>query len=158
MPESVTDRPTKNHEYIFLLAKSERYYCNMEAIMEDCDPANGRDSATSRRVVPPGQVPDSGFVNGMRFAKRNKRTVWTVPTQPFPEAHFATFPEDLIKPCILAGCPAGGTVLDPFYGAGTTGLVARALGCNVIGIDINAEYLKISARRLSQEVLALEAQ
>jgi DNA modification methylase len=84
---------------------------------------------------------------------RNKRSVWTVATQPFPEAHFATFPEELIKPCILAGCPAGGTVLDPFGGSGTTGLVARANGCKAILIELSAEYVKIAEKRLRQEVI-----
>src|SRR5206468_1484714 len=77
---------------------------------------------------------------------RNKRTVWTVATQPFPEAHFATFPEELIKPCILAGCPAGGTVLDPFFGSGTTGLVAQSNGCKAIGIELNPDYIEIARR------------
>jgi DNA modification methylase len=84
---------------------------------------------------------------------RNKRSVWTVATQPFPEAHFATFPEELIKPCILAGCPAGGTVLDPFGGSGTTALVARANGCKAILIELNPEYIEIAKRRLAQEHL-----
>lgn len=85
--------------------------------------------------------------------KRNKRSVWQVTTQPFAEAHFATFPEDLIKPCILAGCPGGGIVLDPFLGSGTTGLVARANGCRCIGVELNAEYIEIATKRLSQHVL-----
>lgn len=84
---------------------------------------------------------------------RNKRTVWTIPTQPFPEAHFATFPEKLVEPCVLAGCPRGGVVLDPFAGSGTTGLVARRLGCSFIGIELNPEYVRIAEKRLSQEVL-----
>lgn len=84
---------------------------------------------------------------------RNKRDVWTVSPQPFAEAHFATFPEELIKPCILAGCPAGGTVLDPFGGSGTTGLVARANGCKAILIELNPDYIKIAERRLAQEHL-----
>lgn len=84
---------------------------------------------------------------------RNKRSVWEVSPQPFPEAHFATFPEELIKPCILAGCPAAGTVLDPFMGSGTTALVARANGCKAIGVELNAEYIEIAAKRLSQAVL-----
>jgi site-specific DNA-methyltransferase (adenine-specific) len=84
---------------------------------------------------------------------RNKRDVWTVSPQPFPEAHFATFPEDLIKPCILAGCPEGGTVLDPFMGSGTTALVEQNNHCKAIGVELNADYIEIAAKRLSQEVL-----
>lgn len=86
-------------------------------------------------------------------SKRNKRTVWEVNPQPFPEAHFATFPEELIKPCILAGCPAGGIVFDPFVGSGTTVLVARSLECHAIGLDLSKAYLAIAKRRLAQEVL-----
>lgn len=127
MPESVTDRCTKAHEYIFLLSKSERYHYDAGAIAET------------------SVTPDDPM--------RNKRSVWTVVTQPFPEVHFATFPEELIKPCILAGCPAGGTILDPFFGSGTTGLVARRNGCKCIGIELNPEYIKIAERRLAQEVM-----
>lgn len=87
--------------------------------------------------------------------ERNKRTVWTVPTEPFPQAHFATFPQALIRPCILAGCPEGGTVLDPFSGAGTTPLVAKENGRRFVAIELKPEYCKIQARRIAQEVLAL---
>lgn len=127
MPESVRDRPTKAHEYIFLLTKSERYYYDADAIKEDAVSGN------------PNRP------------KRNKRTVWTVSTKPFKGAHFATFPPDLIEPCILAGCPEGGIVLDPFFGAGTTGLVARRHNRNFIGIELNPQYVEIAKNRIKGE-------
>ena len=125
IPESVKDRPTKAHEYIFLLSKSPRYYYDYEAIKEP---------VTSRQLRP----------------TRNRRSVWTVPTRPFPEAHFATFPPELIEPCVLAGCPIGGVVLDPFVGSGTTLLVATRHHRRSIGIELNPEYIKIAERRLKQ--------
>lgn len=271
MPESVTDRPTKSHEYLFLLTKSEHYYYDAEAIKEPVSgeahargdgvnpkaigrPLAPRDRWDTKDYLIPGQKPQkrasrnkqnesfSGAVNEIVFS-RNKRSVWTVPTEPFPEAHFATFPLELIKPCILAGCPdkscakcgapweriteltrsfqgwrtdtaierddkhgparlqgggetfdvrrgpvvhsttlgwqptcacffqgeltpqeklhiaqqkgwlRPGIVLDPFFGSGTTGQVARQNGCHAIGIELNAEYIKIAARRLSQATL-----
>lgn len=148
MPESVTDRCTKAHEYIFLLAKSERYYYDQDAIKEPSNPENNRDSGTRRREVPPGQRTDSGFDNGRNYDDRNKRDVWSVTVKPFAGAHFATFPPDLIEPCILAGCPAGGTVLDPFGGAGTTGLVADRHGRDAILIELNPEYADMARRRI----------
>lgn len=195
MPESVDDRPTKSHEYVFLLSKNSRYHYDAEAIKEDVTgDAHARGNGVNPKATKHGQhsrimvdrdprhvgsndrkakgvghritlsegyarQPQnkqnesfSAAVSGL-VKSRNKRSVWTVATQPFPEAHFATFPEELIKPCILAGCPAGGTVLDPFFGSGTTGLVARANGCKCIGIELNAEYIKIAAKRLAQDVL-----
>lgn len=152
MTESVEDRPTKSHEYIFLLASAERYYCNMEAIKEPADPLNSRDSSTTPRIVPPGQSPHTGFQKGRRFDTRNKRSVWHISVQPHTEAHFATFPPALIKPCVMAGCRTGGIVLDPFFGSGTTGLVAQRLHCRAIGIEIEEKYCEIAAKRLSQEV------
>jgi DNA modification methylase len=122
MPESVTDRCTKAHEYIFLLSKSDRYYFNNEAIKE---PSINED------------------VGGMR----NKRSVWTVTTRPCREAHFATYPTDLIVPCILAGSKSDGVVLDPFNGAGTTGLVSLSNGRRYVGIELNPDYAEISMRR-----------
>jgi DNA modification methylase len=150
MPESVTDRPTKAHEYIFLLSKSERYSYDSDAISERAVRAGDWNNATEQheeyamhRVY---QVGDS----------RNRRSVWTVATQPFPQAHFATFPPKLIEPCIKAGCPAGGVVLDPFNGAGTTGLVAINHHCRYIGIDLNKEYLDMTINRLSQGILPFQ--
>lgn len=183
MPESVRDRCTKSHEYLFLLSKSERYYCDMEAIAEPLaatsiarlsQPTLNR-QAGSTRV--PGKTNGTMKAVGPRFGgdkygdsdaresrtksgaewtenetgKRNKRSVWTVATQPFSEAHFATFPPALIEPCILAGCPVGGTVLDPFGGAGTTGLAADRLGRNAVLIEINAEYAQMAERRISSD-------
>jgi DNA modification methylase len=149
MPESVTDRCTKAHEYLFLLAKSERYYFDNEAIQEK---ATG--SQKPRLYGAKSQVgtlrKDVGNVykgNG----KANKRSVWTVNTQGYSEAHFATFPPKLIEPCVLAGCPEGGTILDPFNGAGTTGLVATRFGRNYIGIELNQEYIAMSEKRIAND-------
>ena len=162
MPESVADRPTKAHEYIFLLAKSERYYYDADAISE---PTTDEEYRTRGKVRPPtsvyaAQCPDGPQRTGLNLVNqvggrltRNKRDVWTVTSDPFPEAHFATFPPDLILPCVLAGCPVGGTVLDPFSGAGTTALVAKEQGRRCIGIELNTDYVAMIARRLSQDVL-----
>ncbi len=196
MPESVTDRCTKSHEYIFLLAKSERYYFNQDAISEPlklssisrlCQDVesqegstrvpgktNGNMKAVARnpsKAANIGERLDGGAAktgnpqtsaglhrnggNAQRLdaTTRNKRSVWTVTTKPYKGAHFATFPPDLIKPCILAGCPEGGTVLDPFFGSGTTGQVAEECGCNCIGIELNPEYVKLAKRRNQQRSL-----
>ena len=161
MPESVTDRPTKSHEYVFLLAKSERYYYDHEAIAEPTlESSLARSEAgfvTSQRDTDTAAVSIGGNVRtryGLResfVAKptRNRRSVWTVATQPYPEAHFATYPPELIRPCVLAGSPEGGTVLDPFNGAGTTGLVALQHGRDYIGIELNPEYARLTRERLA---------
>lgn len=153
MPESVTDRPTKAHEYIFLLSKSERYYYDIDAIRE---PHTSLDDLQRRKTLDNkgdygGVRPDLGRSRDEFFHEkgRNKRTVWTVTTKPFADAHFATYPPELIEPCIIAGCPEGGTVLDPFNGAGTTGLVALQNNRQYIGIELNPEYVKIAEKRLS---------
>lgn len=149
MPESVTDRPTKSHEYIFLLSKSPQYYYDHEAIKEPCVDGDGRkDLNPKHRKRYPTEL-----INGVRdrsksYSMRNKRSVWSVPTRPYAEAHFATYPPDLILPCVLAGCPLGGVVLDPFSGSGTTGQVALENGRNYIGIELNPEYAAMSERRL----------
>ena len=163
MPESVTDRPTKAHEYIFLLSKSERYYYDADAIAEPFNyPERTYNPDTSnhktKELAQIGNRCTSALHDGRTQygdpeRGRNKRTVWEVCTQSFPEAHFATFPEELIKPCILAGCPAGGIVLDPFMGSGTTALVARNLNCSAVGVELNPEYIEIAKRRTSQEIL-----
>lgn len=124
MPSSVKDRPTTAHEYVFLLSKSRRYYYDSESIRET----------------------DSG----MPPLGRNRRTVWTLPTVPYKGAHFATYPPALITPCILAGCPQGGTVLDPFFGSGTTGMVAESLGRGWLGIELNPDYETLIRERTSQ--------
>lgn len=231
MPESVTDRCTKSHEYVFLLSKSATYFYDAEAIKEPAFAENEHD-ATGQGMFAPGQTPQRGnrkikmpdgwdtgpgghgsfhregrekgrtndswkgsTFDGPRdlavrpdvgrgrasgnkthkgvteyeasdseehrtkagllkisetpYALRNKRSVWTVATAPFSEAHFATFPPALIEPCILAGCPKGGTVLDPFFGAGTTGLVADRLGRDCIGIELNDAYVAMARKRLA---------
>ena len=153
MPESVQDRCTKSHEYIFLLSKSPKYYFDNEAIKEPV--ANSSVSRLSQNNLSnqlgSNRVPFK--TNGTMKAvgnteNRNKRSVWTVTTKPFKGAHFATFPPDLIEPCILAGCPEGGTVLDPFGGAGTTGLVASNHNRNAILCELNPEYAQLSCDRI----------
>jgi len=164
MPESVTDRCTKAHEYLFLLSKSERYWFDAAAIAEPAVKAGKflhsyGTAAKDRQDV--SEVNDRrtriGLANWNQAQPdtRNKRSVWDVATQPFSEAHFATFPPALIEPCILAGCPKDGTVLDCFSGAGTTALVADRLERHAIGIEINPEYAKMSCRRIDEDHGAL---
>ena len=160
MPESVRDRCTKSHEYIFMLSKGPKYHFDSEAIKEPlAESSVGRLKQNVEAQT--GITRAYGKTNGnfkaagnLASGKRNKRSVWTVTTKPFKEAHFATFPPDLIEPCILAGCPEGGTVLDPFFGAGTTGLVAQKHDRNWIGIELNPEYAAITRRRLNYDDLA----
>ena len=151
MPESVTDRCTKAHEYVFLLSKSERYYFNAEAIAEE---ATGRDTGNVTAHKHAGQPMSETKANlteiGPR-SMRNKRSVWTVPVRPFSGAHFATFPPDLIEPCIQAGSRVGDTVLDPFGGAGTTGLVADRLNRHATLIELNPAYVTIANHRLADD-------
>lgn len=162
MPESVTDRPTKSHEYLFLLTKSERYFYDAQAIAETSIHA-GKMVALGEKSLSKGQanganVSKSGnaLVDFVEVkAERNKRTVWTIATQPYPEAHFATFPPKLIEPCILAGSRVGDVVLDPFAGSGTTLYVAKELGRQYLGIELNPAYIQLAERRLAQEVLNL---
>ncbi len=155
MPESVTDRCTKAHEYLFLLSKSARYHCDMAAIAEPADPQwkpRYESEFTGRPdLVMPDGKPQGIAMGGKRDWKetRNKRSVWEVATRPYSEAHFATFPPALIEPCIKAGCPEGGTVLDPFGGAGTTGLVADRLQRDAILIELNPAYIDIARRRIT---------
>lgn len=151
MPESVTDRPTKAHEYIFLLSKSQRYYYDFEIIKEPTITRDNsyRDRDDSKLNNTPGRTRMGGLKTN-NYEMRNKRSVWTVPTKPFSEAHFAVFPPKLIEPCILAGCPVGGIVLDPFMGSGTTALVAFEHGRNYLGIELNPEYIKLANRRLER--------
>lgn len=172
MPSSVKDRTTPAHEMMYLLTKSPRYYFDHDAIREEAGRPkapgpNSRENVDrvprERKVKVPGGW-DKGdgahgtvhrggrtaaeYVDAETDGKRAKRSVWTIPPKGFKDAHFATFPPDLIRPCILAGCPEGGTVLDPFFGAGTTGLVANELGRNCIGIELNAAYIEIARKRL----------
>jgi DNA modification methylase len=198
MPESVTDRCTKSHETLFLLAKSSSYYCDMGAISEavtestlarlaqDIESQYGSDRVPGKTNGPmkavggsrakrdsfkrenskraeaiPGQTvgthredcEESSYDTG----RRNKRSVWTVATKPYKGAHFATFPTELIEPCVLAGAPAGGIVLDTFFGSGTTGQVAQQLGRKFVGIELNTDYKALQAERLRQPSLDLEA-
>jgi len=191
MPESVTDRPTKSHEYVFLLSKQEKYYYNALAIQEPASDntharyargngpgsrfapklpagwhqgnrATGSEPRDQRAGVNPKCVePGNGIKQNSSYAAavkdvvefRNKRDVWTIATEAYAEAHFATFPRDLVRPCILAGCPAGGTVLDPFAGSGTTLQVAKESHCRGIGIELNPQYIPFIKDRLQQDVL-----
>lgn len=180
MPESVKDRCTKAHEYIFLLSKSAKYYFDNEAIKEPVSKGAagslfhtgktgehqmGRSSNkprtsgnVERKQRPSAEVLKIGNVAGSVpytdvDGLRNKRSVWTVSTKPYKGAHFATFPPDLITPCILAGCPVGGTVLDPFGGSGTTAQVAQEHGRKAIMIELNPSYIKLQEKRTQQIIL-----
>jgi site-specific DNA-methyltransferase (adenine-specific) len=157
MPESVKDRCTKAHEYIFLLTKSARYYYDNEAVKEESVDPEG----TENRYKSNFNSFDGGLETGMISrnnptakldynGKRNKRSVWTVTTKPYSGAHYAVFPPDLIEPCILAGCPEGGIVFDPFIGSGTTCMVARKHNRNAIGLDLKYDYLNTNARKRLQ--------
>ena len=153
MPESVTDRPTKAHEYLFLLTKSAKYFYDADAIKEPAVPDDTvRDRDNTRLNNTPGRTRMGGLtVNN--YATKNKRSVWNIATQPFPEAHFAVMPEKLVEPCVLAGSAEGDIVLDPFMGAGTVAYVAKEFRRQYIGMELNSEYIKIAERRLSQGVL-----
>lgn len=155
MPESVTDRPTKSHEHIFLLAKQQKYYYDHEAIREPVKQNWGTRDRTNGKYHNEGTglQPHSGLEENYQWA--NKRDVWHVSTKPYSGAHFATFPPDLIEPCILAGAPQGGLVLDPFGGTGTTGMVANRLGRKAVLIELNPDYIKQIEARTSQAPLGL---
>lgn len=186
MPESVKDRCTKSHEYIFLLSKSKNYYFDAEAISEPVAEStierlsqNIEKQKGSNRV--PGKTNGAMKAVSPRFGgnkygnsqdvfsrtksgneyefrpRRNRHDVWTVSTTPFNDAHFATYPEKLVKPCILAGCRVGGVVLDPFFGSGTTGRVAEMLGRTYLGIELNSEYIEIANKRTNNVQLSLES-
>jgi DNA modification methylase len=185
MPESVTDRCTKAHEYLFLLTKSERYFFDADAIKEDAVGQSLHD-LTGTGYAAPGQTPNTGnrskrdsfkreaskraeVIPGQTVgthradrdeseydtARRNRRSVWTVPTQPYSGAHFAVFPAALIEPCILAGSRPGDLVLDPFMGSGTTAQVAQQLGRQWIGCELNTEYAPLQQARTAQTALAI---
>lgn len=160
MPESVTDRCTKAHEYIFLMTKNSKYYYDNDSIKEKSV------TTVNRKTLPTdeykaGKTPSEvtgkmtnrggkslayAYPNGIPF--RNKRSVWTVTTKPFKGAHFAVMPQDLVEPCVKAGCPEGGVVLDPFAGSGTTLVVASKLNRSAIGIELNPDYVSIIEERL----------
>ncbi|HEY9472295.1 MAG TPA: site-specific DNA-methyltransferase [Mycobacteriales bacterium] len=168
MPESVTDRPTRAHETVFLLTRSPRYWYDADAIREDSDP---RQEAHNRRYAreyqahtgraastgQPGNVNNIGIHSRPGRSGRNARDVWSISAQPYPEAHFAVMPPELARRCILAGCRPGGTVLDPFSGSGTTGMVARQTGRRYVGIDLRAEYHDLAIRRLGDTPLDFTA-
>jgi len=150
MPESVKDRCTKAHEYIFLLSKSKNYYFDHEAIKEPAQNWGTRDRSNFRSGTEDPLLKQHGL-KGKEWEEnptRNKRSVWTVNTKPYKEAHFATFPTELVEPAILAGCPKGGMVIDPFGGSGTTGYVADKLGRNATLIELNPSYIEIAENRI----------
>lgn len=189
MPESITDRPTRAHEYLFLFSKSSRYYYDQEAIREPCiygdHPRNGVPDRLP--IQAPGQPAQSGFTRIRRSGnkerkfrvdhggnpdlanarqgfgvpwedtngRRNKRSVWTIASEPCPDLHYASFPRKLVEPCILAGSRPGDIVLDPFLGSGTTAQVAQHLGRGWFGIDLNQEYMPMQQRRTAQTAMAL---
>ena len=149
MPESVRDRCTKSHEYIFLFSKKPKYYFDSDAIRENAKPDNSvRDRDHTKLNNTPGRTRMGGLKTN-HYTKRNKRDVWKVATRPYKEAHFATFPEQLIEPCILAGSRPDGIVLDPFFGSGTTGVVAEKYGRRYIGVELNEEYIELAKKRLN---------
>lgn len=159
MPESVTDRCTRSHEYIFLLTKRADYYFDGDAIKEPlAESSIGRLNQDIENQVGTTRANGGAKTNGNFKASgnpetgRNKRSVWTITTKPYKEAHFATYPADLIEPCILAGSKEGDTILDPFSGSGTTGEVAMRHGRNYIGLELNPEYAKISEKRITGAV------
>jgi DNA modification methylase len=155
LPESVTDRPSRSHEYIFLFSKNGKYYYDHESIKEPTVESSQKrlmqriDQQQGSERANAGNKSNGSMKAVGDTMTRNKKTVWTMTTANFSDAHFATFPPKLIEPCIIAGCPIGGTVLDPFNGAGTTGLVAMQNGREYIGIELNPEYVEITNRRLS---------
>jgi DNA modification methylase len=155
MPESVTDRCTKAHEYLFLLSKGPRYYFDSDAIKEPVAESTKGRLSQPNLANQAGSARVPGKTNGNMKAvgngeNRNRRSVWTVTTKPYKGAHFATYPPELIRPCILAGCPKGGTVLDPFGGSGTTAQVAIEEGRNAILCELNSEYLELARTRIAK--------
>jgi DNA modification methylase len=161
MPESVTDRPTKSHEYLFLLTKSARYYYDADAVREPVSEVSIKRAEYGWNYDRPSAKagPDGIHTEkmGSRFVPlngRNLRSVWTINPQPYSEAHFATFPTALVEPCVKAGSKKGDTVLDPFAGSGTTGLVAGKLGREFIGIELNADYIRLANDRIEGPLFA----
>ena len=159
MPESVRDRCTKAHEYIFLLSKSPKYYFDNEVIKEDSIYAPNKTHEKERAkgyYKGKWSNPEKGSRHDGSFKairdKKNKRSVWKVPTKGYKEAHFATYPTALIEPCVLAGCPKDGVVLDPFAGSGTTGIVAANHGRNSVLLELNKEYIEIAEKRINDAV------
>lgn len=161
MPESVTDRPTKAHEYVFLLSKTERYFYDHEAVKEDAvshlfdkrySAGHSRDRNTEDWNREGAIRPHNGFKVNDTTNGRNRRSVWVIQPRPFKDAHFAVMPEELAGLCILAGCPEGGTVLDPFAGSGTVGAVSLRHGRSFIGIELNPAYASMASNRITAAV------
>lgn len=184
MPESIKDRCTKSHEYLFLLSKSSKYYYDYQSVLEPASgydgrrdtkfkgsiknydgvmpggkpqsfAQNGHERWQYKNLLPDGQKPNSmheNRLNGKEYMSpvRNKRDVWFISTKPYKEAHFAVYPEKLIETPVIAGCPEGGLVLDPFFGSGTTGVVAKKLKRNYLGIELNPEYIEIAKNRIAK--------
>jgi site-specific DNA-methyltransferase (cytosine-N4-specific) len=159
MPESVTDRPTKAHEYLFLMAKRERYYYDATAIVEEAKYGYSPTPMMFAGVGDARTAPQrkTGSVEVGDGGTRNRRSVWTIATEPFPDAHFATFPTALVEPCILAGSRVGDTVFDPFMGSGTVAQVAQDLGRNWLGCELSPEYARMIRKRTRQQAFTLEA-
>jgi len=163
MPESVTDRCTKSHEYIFLLSKSEKYFYDADAIREPCQiedyirkpSGDVNDYGDAKVIAKKGSQISNHHIMANNQLGRNKRSVWTVNTKPYPGSHFAVFPQELIEPCIQAGSKVGDVVLDPFFGSGTTGEVAERFGRNYIGIELNEDYKSLQQKRCAQIGLGL---
>ena len=166
MPESVRDRPSRCYENVFLLTKSKSYYYDAAAIAEPIAPTTAARYRGGRSAGHKydGEVPGQGKVQGINRARtggyydealmpttRNKRDVWHINTVPYKGGHFATFPPKLAETCILAGCPKGGVVLDPFFGSGTTGLAAKSLDRHYIGIELNYDYCTLARARIGGE-------
>jgi DNA modification methylase len=157
MPESVTDRPTKAHEYLFLMAKSERYYYDADAIKTVSERAGeicgtgpkslSRGSAAGAKVNPSGNAKAGGCV--ISPERSNKRTVWSIATMPYADAHFAVMPQALVEPCVLAGSRPGDLVLDPFSGSGTVGVVSLRHGRRFVGLELNPAYVEMARRRIA---------
>ena len=170
MPESVTDRCTKAHEYVFLMSRSARYFCDMDAIAEPFAHPEMQQEAKNRKasgalktgayMEGSGRNDGASYTGGVGFAScsdtRNKRSVWTIATKPYSEAHFATMPEKLVEPCILAGSRLGDRVFDPFIGSGTVGAVAERLGRRWVGTDLNPKYHALARKRTAQRGLRFE--
>jgi DNA modification methylase len=158
MPESVIDRPTKAHEYIFLMSKNEHYYYDQDSIRDDY---TGHQQGTlgehaGQKYALIKNINASTLKHQDNPLGKNKRSVWSIPTQPTSEAHFATYPEELTELCIKAGCPFEGIVLDPFMGSGTTGAVAIRLNRHFIGFELNPEYIKLANKRIFSSSLKLD--
>ena len=157
MPESVKDRTTRAHEYVFHFAKSQRYWYDADAVREKAIGGGGGDFMAAHETVQPahGGISRTGrWAHGgnkrAAITTRNRRSVWTIPHEPFSGEHYAAYPSRLAEICIMGGCQAGGIVLDPFIGSGTTALAARRIGRNFIGCDLSPEYVAIARARLAQ--------